>query len=367
MKVKFLDLKAINQKHETALQAAFNQVLNSGWYILGEAVSRFEKEFAAYCGVKHCIGVGNGLDALILILEAYKILGKLKEVDEVLVPSNTYIATILAISRVGLTPVLVEPKLPTYNFDASAAEQRVTAKTKAVLLVHLYGQAAHMHAIRALADKHNLLMIEDAAQAHGAEYQGIKAGNLGHAAGFSFYPGKNLGALGDAGAITTNSDRLAEVLRAVRNYGSHKKYENQYRGFNSRLDELQAAVLAVKLPYLDSENSYRNKIAQYYLQHIQNPRLLLPAVEEGSTSVWHLFVIRTANRQQLQDWLLQKGIETMIHYPIPPHHQAAYRAWENKRYPLSEKIHREVLSLPLYPGMSFRAVAYVVQVLNEYQ
>lgn len=367
MKVRFLDLQAINLKYERLLQAAFNQVLQSGWYILGESVSRFEKEFAAYCGVKHCVGVGNGLDALILILEAYKVLGELQEGDEVLVPSNTYIATILAISRAGLVPVLVEPKLSTYNFDTSAAENEVTDKTKAILLVHLYGQPADMEAIGVLADQHKLLLIEDSAQSQGAEYKGRKSGNLGHAAGFSFYPGKNLGALGDAGAITTNDDGLAEVLRALRNYGSHKKYENHYKGFNSRLDELQAAVLSVKLPYLDSENKDRSKIAHYYLNHIQNPSMVLPAVEEGCTPVWHLFVIRTANRQKLQAWLESRGIQTLIHYPIPPHQQAAYGEWKNKRYPLSEKIHQEVLSLPIYPGMPLEEAAYVVEVLNEYQ
>lgn len=364
MITKFLDLHKINQNYRDELIEAFTKVLDSGWYILGNEVKFFEESFASYCAIKHCIGVANGLDALTLILSAYKKLGVLDDGDEVIVPSNTYIASILSISVNNLTPVLVEPNINTYNIDPALIEAKITKRTKAILPVHLYGQLCDMPAIRLVAAKHNLLIVEDCAQSQGAQLNGIKAGNWGNAAGFSFYPGKNLGALGDAGAITTNDDELATVLRALLNYGSHKKYENLYKGVNSRLDEVQAAILSVKLKYLDEENERRKQVAKYYLDHIRNPNITLPNTTGLKEHVWHLFVVRTDNRAALQQYLTENDIQTSIHYPIPPHHQQAYQEWSHLSYPISEKIHNEVLSLPISPVIDNEEVDKIVKLIN---
>ncbi len=349
--IKFLDLKQINKKYKDELQEAFDRVLDSGWYILGNEVESFEQEFADYCGVKHCIGVGNGLDALHLILRGYGI----GEGDEVIVPSNTFIATWLAVSYAGATPVPVESDIRTYNINPSLIEEKITTKTRAVIPVHLYGQVCEMDKINNLGKKYGLKIIEDSAQAHGAIYKGRKAGNLGNAAGFSFYPGKNLGALGDGGAVTTNDDELAKKIRMLRNYGSQTKYYHEIKGFNSRLDELQAAFLRVKLKYLNEENQRRREIAQFYCEKINNPDIILPNSNNLSlfTSplslrhVWHQFVIRHPQRDKLQKYLKEHSIQTMIHYPVPPHKQIAFKEINATCFPNSEKIHREILSLPL--------------------
>lgn len=362
--IPFLDLKKINLKYEEAIVEGVKKVLHSGWYVLGEEVRKFEQAFAEYCETKYAIGVANGLDALELIIKAYDI----GPGDEVIVPSNTYIASILSVSANGAKPVLVEPDLRTYNIDPHKIEESITPRTKAIMVVHLYGQACNMNPIYEIAKKHNLKIIEDCAQAHGAVYHDIKVGNLGDAAAFSFYPGKNLGALGDAGAITTNDDELYKTIIALRNYGSHRKYENMYKGYNSRLDELQAPILQAKLEQLDSENNTRRDIALYYLNHITNPHIILPFVEYQETShVWHVFVIRTTNRQDFVDYMGENGVQTMIHYPIPPHKQQAYKEWNGESYELSEKIHSEVVSLPISPVMEMKDVQRVVEVVNEYK
>jgi dTDP-4-amino-4,6-dideoxygalactose transaminase len=361
--IPFLDLKAINSRHKTEIQEAISGVIDSGWYILGEAVKQFEEAFVTYCGTKHCIGVANGLDALILILRAYGY----GPGDEIIVPANTYIASILAISAVGATPVLVEPDLKTYLINTASIEEKITKNTKAILLVHLYGQACPMDEINNIANKYNLKIIEDSAQAHGAIYKDTRVGNLGDASAFSFYPGKNLGALGDGGAVTTNDDKLAETLRALRNYGSHKKYENLYKGMNSRLDELQAPILSVKLKYLDVDNQKRREISQTYRKEINNPQIILPSVYGSEEShVWHLFVVRTIKREKLQKYLLDNGVQTVIHYPIPPHKQQAYREWNHLEFPITEQIHEEVLSLPISPVMSGDEIHKVIEVINTF-
>ena len=363
--ISFLDLKSINAQYREELIEASTRVIDSGWYIHGAEVNAFEQEFAEYCGTKHCIGVANGLDALILILRAYKELGKLKEGDEVIVPANTYIASILAISENGLKPILVEPDERTYNIDPMLIEQAITPKTKAIMAVHLYGQLADMPSINAIAKKYDLLIIEDSAQAHGASIDRRKAGNWGHASGFSFYPGKNLGALGDAGAVTTNDDELAHAIRALGNYGSLKKYENLYQGVNSRLDEMQAAFLRIKLKHLDCEIDKRRNVAKAYFQGIDNPIIHLPFWGGDVSHVFHLFVIRIQERDKLQKCLSAKKIQTLVHYPIPPHFQKAYRGHFDKSYPLTELIHQEVLSLPISPVMSEKDIAKVCEVINE--
>lgn len=361
--IPFLDLKQINLRHENELMESIQRVIQSGWYILGKEVEAFEKEFAEYCNTKHCIGTANALDALELILRGYGI----GEGDEVIVPSNTYIASILAISANNAIPVLVEPNLFTYNIDPDKIEEKISERTKAILVVHLYGQSCDMNQINRIANKYNLKVIEDCAQAHGAIYDSKRVGNLSDAGAFSFYPGKNLGALGDGGAITTNDDNLATIIRALRNYGSHKKYENLYKGVNSRLDELHAAVLRPKLNYLDDDNQVRRNIAEYYLSNITNDRVTLPVVEENKLShVWHVFVVRTSNRDKLQQYLLERGIQTLIHYPIPPHKQEAYKEWADESYPISEKIHREILSIPISPVMSLSDAKIVVEAINDY-
>ena len=361
--ISFLDLKKINDQYASELKEAVNRVIDSGWYISGSEVEAFEKEFATYCGVKHCIGVSNGLDALKLILKAYNI----GPGDEVIVPSNTYIASILAISEVGAKPVLVEPSIETYNINPKLIEEKISDKTKAILVVHLYGRVVEMSPVFDIAKKYHLKVIEDAAQAHGAIYKGKRVGNLGDAAGFSFYPGKNLGALGDAGAITTNDDELAENLKAYRNYGSHKKYENLFKGYNNRLDEVQAALVRVKLPHLDKENDVRKKLARLYITNIKNDHIILPLMPIiFSESVWHVFTIRTANREKLQNFLMGQGIQTMIHYPIPPHKQAAYIEWSNLTYPISEKIHAEILSLPISSVQKEEDTWKIIEAINKF-
>jgi dTDP-4-amino-4,6-dideoxygalactose transaminase len=370
--IKFLDLQKINLLHQSEIEEAMLNTFHSGWYILGEAVERFEKNFATYCGVKHCIGVSNGLDALILILHAYIELGKMQEGDEVIVPANTYIATILSISQNRLVPVLVEPDIGTYNIDPKLIEAKITGRTKAIMQVHLYGQCADMDAINSIAKKYNLLVIEDAAQAQGAMFNGKRTGNLGDAAGFSFYPGKNLGALGDAGAVTTNDNQLAETIKALRNYGSHKKYYNIVKGYNNRLDEIQAAVLDVKLKFLDEENQKRREIAQFYCDNIKNNKVTLPIehsslnIEHYNSHIWHLYVTRTSERDKLQKYLADSGIQTVIHYPVPPHKQEAYKEWNNLSLPITEKIHNEVLSLPMSPVMTDEEIKYIVYKINSY-
>ncbi len=369
--INFLDLKGINKSFEPELSEAIRRVVNSGWYLLGEEVKSFEKEYAEFIGTKHCIGVANGLDAFRLILRAYVELGFMKEGDEIIVPANTYIATILAITDNRLVPVLVEPNINTYNIDPFLIESRITERTKGIMIVHLYGQNAMHPEIKRVVEKYNLKLIEDNAQAQGAYYGNFRTGSLGNAAGHSFYPGKNLGALGDAGAVTTNNDELADAIRALANYGSKKKYENIYQGLNSRLDEIQAAVLRVKLKRLDFDNQKRREVAQYYCDNIKNTAILLPSTinYQPSTNlshVWHLFVIRHSNREQLQNYLAEKGIQTLIHYPIPPHKQIAYKDLNNDTLPITEKIHSEVLSLPISPVISDAEIRYIVETINNF-
>jgi len=367
--VKFLDLKGINLQYESELMEAFKRVLHSGWFIKGNEVKTFEQKFAKYCESKYCIGVANGLDALILIIEAYKILGIFKEGDEIIVPSNTYIASILAISRNNLIPILVEPDINTYNINPNLVKDFITPRTRGILAVHLYGQCADIEPLAHLCKTHNLKLIEDCAQAQGATYKGKRAGSLGDAAGFSFYPGKNLGALGDAGAITSDDYQLMEVISALHNYGSKVKYENLYSGVNSRLDELQAAILQVKLKYLDLENESRRKKASLYLNGISNPLLILPSVAEGNEHIWHIFAVRVENylRDNFRDFLLEKGIQTVVHYPIPPHKQNAYKSLNNLSFPISEAIHNDVISLPISPVMNEEEIMAVIEVCNSYR
>jgi len=364
--IPFLDLKGINAQYREELIEACTKVIDSGWYIQGTECKEFDKEFAEYCGTKYAIGVANGLDALILILRAYKELGIMQDGDEVIVPSNTYIASILAISQNNLVPVLIEPDINTYLINWTKIEEKVTPKTKAILPVHLYGQTCQMDKINEIAKKYNLKVIEDSAQSHGAYFEDKRCGNLGDASGFSFYPGKNLGALGDGGAVTTNDEELANTIKALGNYGSHKKYENLYKGVNSRLDEIQAAMLRVKLRYLDEESDKRRTIANYYLQNIKNENIVLPTVRYEDNHVWHLFVIRTKYREQLQKYLLDNSIQTLIHYPLAPHKQVAYGEWNNETYPISEQIHDEVISLPISGVQSLENTTRIVQVLNDY-
>jgi dTDP-4-amino-4,6-dideoxygalactose transaminase len=379
--IPFLNLKKLNQPFEAAFQEKMKQFLDGGWYILGNEVKQFEANFAAYCGTKHCIGVGNGLDALVLIFKAYIHLGKLQKGDEVIVPANTYIASILAVLQADLVPILVEPRLETYNINPEEIEAKITSKAKAILSVHLYGQLCEMKTINAIAQKHNLLVIEDAAQAHGARFSvqcsvdsvQSKLSDAAHPSpitqhptAYSFYPGKNLGALGDGGAITTNDDELAEVLFSMRNYGSKVKYENEIIGVNSRLDELQAAFLNIKLGHLDAENESRRTIAKRYLSEIKNDKIVMPNWDFSQNHVFHLFVIRTANRSALQNYLKENGIETMIHYPIPPHKQKAMASWNQLSFPITEKIHDEVLSIPLNSGLDEIEIQQIITVLNQY-
>nr|WP_314896481.1 DegT/DnrJ/EryC1/StrS family aminotransferase [uncultured Flavobacterium sp.] len=375
--IPFLDLKKINEPYETAFQEKMKSVLENGWYILGNEVKEFETNFANYCGAKYCIGTGNGYDALVLIFKAYIELGKLQKGDEVIVPANTYIASILAILQADLIPVLVEPKLETYNINPDLISEKITSKTKAILVVHLYGQLAEMDKINEIAVANDLLVIEDAAQAHGAirnqESTPETAGrtdevikNQKSSVAYSFYPGKNLGTLGDAGAVTTNDSELAKIIQSLRNYGSETKYYNDYIGVNSRLDELQAAFLNVKLPNLDTENELRRTIAKRYLSEIKNDKIILPNWDFSHNHVFHLFVIRTQNRTNLQDYLYQNGIQTVIHYPVPPHNQKALSLWNHLSFPITQKIHDEVLSLPISPVLTMDEVHFIIAVLNKY-
>lgn len=370
--IPFLDLKKINAQYRLELLEATARVIDSGWYIMGDELSAFESEFAAYCGSKHCIGVANGLDALTLTLRAWKELGKLKEGDEVIVPANTYIASILAITENRLKPILVDPDEDTYNLCPEKVKAAITPNTKVILPVHLYGLISPMHELMQIAEQNNLLVLEDCAQAHGASIDSKKAGSFGHAAGFSFYPGKNLGALGDAGAITTNDKELAEILIALRNYGSHKKYHNLFQGVNSRLDELQASLLRIKLKYLDHETKRRKEIAIAYANEINNSLVRLPisrdsTLETLSNHVFHLFVVRTKSRPALQQHLLDLGIQTVIHYPIPPHKQEAYKEWDKLDLPETIDIHNEVLSLPISPVMTDEQVESVINACNSFE
>lgn len=364
--IPFLNLKAINAQYRDELVDACARVIDSGWYIGGSELEQFEQQFANYCGTKYAIGVANGLDALILTLRAWKELGKLQIGDEVIVPANTYIASILAISANGLVPVLAEPDIDTYNLCPRNIEAAITPKTKVILPVHLYGQLADMPAIMDIAQRHNLLVLEDSAQAHGANLNNRKSGSWGDASAFSFYPGKNLGALGDAGAITTNNEELAKTLQALRNYGSHEKYKNIMQGVNSRLDEIQAAMLSVKLNHLDAEIAHRCKIAHLYLEGIDNPRIILPDNKFHSAHVWHVFVIRCDRRDELQKYLTENGVQTLIHYPVPPHQQQAYKEWNSRSYPVTEGIHREVLSLPISPVLSMSDARKITVLCNDF-
>ena len=365
--IKFLDLHQINQSYEKDFKDKFDQFLKSGYYILGSEVTAFETNFASYCHSQHCVGVANGLDALTLIFKAYIQLGKLNEGDAVVVPANTYIASIISILNAGLKPVLVEPDPLTFNFSPTAFKSIITKDVKAVLVVHLYGQLADMDAINTIANQHHLLVVEDAAQGHGAvNAVGTKAGNLGDAAAFSFYPSKNLGALGDAGAVTTNDSALATKIKSLRNYGSHKKYVNSIIGVNSRLDELQAAFLNLKLPHLDKENSLRRSIANRYLESIKNPKVSLPYYSGKSDHVFHLFVVLVDNREEFINFLKTNGIETMIHYPIAPHQQEALKAFKSVQLPVTEKIHKNAVSLPLNPVLTPEEVSTVIEVVNAF-
>ncbi|MFN6943575.1 MAG: DegT/DnrJ/EryC1/StrS family aminotransferase [Cytophagaceae bacterium] len=365
--IEYLNLKKINAQYGKELESVLCATINSGKYILAENVSAFENEFADFCKVKHCIGTGNGLDALYLILEAYKTLGIMKDQDEIIVASNTYIASILAISRAGLKPVLVEPDQNSYTIDPSKIEANISNKTRGIMTVHLYGQICKMKPIREIAQKNKLKIIEDAAQSHGAIYNKIKAGSLGDAAGFSFYPTKNLGALGDAGAVTTNDSQLAETIRSLRNYGSVEKYQNLHKGINSRLDEIQAAILRIKLPYLQKENEVRASIAERYLNEISNPLIKLPQEGIPGSHVWHMFVIRCKERDLLKEFLQKQGIETAVNYPTPPHLQKAYKEWGHLNFPISEAMHKEVLSLPINPVLSNEEVHEIIEVINKFK
>ena len=366
MKVPFVSFETMHNEIREQLDSAYKRVMDSNYFIQGQACEKFEREFADYCGVKYCVGVGNGLDALMLILRAFEI----GEGDEVIVPSNTYIATALAVSYVGAKPVFVEPEISTFNINPELIEEKITDKTKAIIAVHLQGRPADMDRIRAIADRHNLKVIEDAAQAHGARYKGRKVGSLGNAAGFSFYPGKNLGALGDGGCVTTSDSIIADKVRCLRNYGSDYKYHNIYKGVNSRLDELQAALLSVKLKSLDKWNTERRRIAERYLNKINNPLIKLPQPSNSDFEhVYHVFVIRCDKRDELEKYLNDNGIGTLKHYPIPMHLQGAYKDLGLKEgdLPIAEEISKTVLSLPMYYGMTEEQVGYVINTISSYR
>lgn len=365
--IKFLDLQQVNMLHQEAIEQRLLNVFRSGWYLMGTEVKTFETNLAQYIGAEHAIGVANGLDALRLIFRAYIELGIMKAGDEVIVPANTYIASILALSDNGLVPILVEPDPQTFNIDINKIEAAITPLTKGILIVHLQGRVVFSDQLKAIATKHNLKIVEDNAQAIGASWKGVMTGNLGDAAGFSFYPGKNLGALGDAGAVTTNDTTLANTIRAIANYGSSQKYVNIYQGLNSRLDEIQAAVLDVKLAHIDTENNIRRTIAMRYNNEITNPKIELPKVPvDGMEHVWHVYVIRTTERDALQAYLTEHDIQTIIHYPIPPHKQLAYKEMNDMSFSISELMHDTVLSIPISPVMTMEEVDTVIQILNKY-
>ena len=370
--IKYLPLKRINALHDAEIREAVSRVLDSGWYLKGEATRQFETHYAAYIGTRYCIGCGNGLDALTLILRGYMELGVMQEGDEVIVPANTYIASILAITACGLNPVLVEPSLETLQIDDSLIEQAITPRTKAIMIVHLYGRCAYTDRIGEICRQHGLKLIEDNAQAHGCTYLAprplplapLKTGSLGSAAAHSFYPGKNLGALGDAGAVTTNDEALAAVVRALGNYGSHQKYVHDYQGRNSRIDELQAAILDVKLRHLDAANLRRKQIAALYINKVKNPLIRMPQSERDC--VWHIFPVLSEQRDQLQKYLHENGVETQIHYPIPPHKQKCYSEWNLLSLPITEQIHTQELSIPCHQAMTDKEVALIVNLLNAF-
>lgn len=364
--INYLSLQKITALHESEITTAVNQVLRSGWYLQGEHIALFEKNYAQYIGTKYCVTCGNGLDALCLIFRAYIELGLLKEGDEVIVPANTYIATILSITENHLTPILVEPDINTLEIDEKQIEQAITSRTRAIMLVHLYGRCAYTPFIGDICKRHNLLLLEDNAQAHGCHFGNNRTGSLGHAAAHSFYPGKNLGALGDAGAVTTDNEQLAQTIRSLANYGSTRKYEFTFKGKNSRMDEIQAAVLNVKLPYLDKENQRRKQIAKAYLEGINNPQTTL-INDNDRDNVYHIFPILCPSRNRLQNYLKDNGIETMIHYPIPPHQQEAYKEWNEQHYPITEFIHQQELSLPCNPTMTDEEVYQIIDSINMYQ
>lgn len=364
--IKYLDLKAVTNLHEEEILHAVDDVVRSGWYLRSEANERFERDYANYIGTRHCISCGNGLDSLTLILRAYKEMGVMSDGDEVIVPANTYIATILAITDNGLRPVLVEPRLDTLQIDDSLIEQAITPRTRAVMIVHLYGRCAYTERIGELCHSYGLRLIEDNAQAHGCTYQGKRTGALGDAAGHSFYPGKNLGALGDAGGVTTDDDELADTIRALANYGSSRRYVFDMVGRNSRMDEIQAAVLDVKLKYLDEENQRRRDNAHYYIQHISNPAVSVPSDDYWQNSVFHIFPLLSPRRDELKQYLLDNGVQTDIHYPIPPHKQQAYKEWNERSLPITERIHREELSLPVSQVVTDEERDKVVELINKF-
>lgn len=365
--IKFLDLQKVTAKYADEIHEAVNRVVDSGWYLQGKENEKFEADYSAYIGTKYTVGCANGLDALIWIFRAYVEMGVMKPGDEVIVPANTYIASILAISENGLIPVLVEPSIETYQIDDSKIERAITERTKAILIVHLYGQCAYTDKIGELCKKYNLKLVEDNAQAHGCMFKGRKTGALGDAAGHSFYPGKNLGAFGDAGAVTTNDEELANVVRSVANYGSTRKYVFKYLGRNSRLDEIQAAVLDVKLKHLDEDVAIRKRNAKYYIDNITNPAIITPIVKDWDAHVFHIFTIRCKRRDELQSYLTEHGIQTIIHYPIPPHKQKCYKEWNNLSFPITEQIHNEELSIPMSPVMTEEELKAVVDVLNSWK
>ena len=367
MNVPFLSLKEVTDLHNKEINEAATRVVNSGWYLQGKENERFEADYAKYIGSKYCIGVANGLDALIWILRAYIELGRMKKGDEVIVPANTYIATILAITENGLTPVLVEPKYETLEIDDDLIESKITEKTKAIMIVHLYGRNAYTKKIGEICKKHNLYLFEDNAQAHGCLFEGQKTGSLGNAAGHSFYPGKNIGALGDGGAVTTDDKDVADTVRALANYGSKVKYVFDYTGRNSRLDEIQAAILDVKLKYLDQDNDKRKKVAKLYYEGIKNPAVILPETKDFASNVFHVFPVLTEKRDELQQYLKSKEIGTVIHYPIPPHKQKCYKDWNNLSFPITERIHNSELSLPMGPAITEEQVRYVIDAINEWK
>lgn len=365
--IPFLSLKDVTALHGAEINEAVTRVVNSGWYLQGKENEQFEKNYSEYIGCKYTIGCANGLDALIWILRAYIEMGVMKPDDEVIVPANTYIASILAITENKLKPILVEPNIETYQIDDNKIEEAITERTKAIMIVHLYGQCAYTDKIGELCLKYNLKLIEDNAQAHGCKFQGRKTGSIGDAAGHSFYPGKNLGALGDGGAVTTSDEELAQTVRALANYGSTKKYVFKFTGRNSRLDEIQAAILNVKLRYLDEDTARRKEIARYYIQHITNPSIITPIVNDWNAHVFHLFPIRSKRRDELQKYLDDNGIQTVIHYPIPPHKQECFKEWNNFSFPITEQIHDEELSLPMSPSLKKEEIIKIVNIINTFQ
>lgn len=365
--IKFLDLKGITEMYADEIKQAVNSVVDSGWYLQGNANKQFESEYAQYIGTNYCVGVANGLDALIWIYRAYIEMGVMQPGDEVIVPANTYIASILAITENGLKPVLVEPNIETLEMDDRLIEQAITPRTKSILIVHLYGRCAYTEKIGELCRKYNLKLVEDNAQAHGCRYRGKRTGSIGDAAGHSFYPGKNLGAFGDGGAVTTNDEKLATCVRTLANYGSQKKYVFQYCGRNSRLDEIQAAILDVKLRHLDEDNSRRQHVAKYYYEHINNPLINMPTRLSDENNVYHIFPVLCPERDRLQQYLTENGIQTLIHYPIPPHKQECYKEWNTMNLPVTEQIHQQELSIPISQILSDDDIQQITSILNSFQ